>query len=232
VVIPRIDHRETAFSPAAFAAAYQFITGRAPASTAPAPEAAIAMSGKVSGMGVSSTDPKSGNFGNNLPLPGARLDIYATDPASGERRGPAAYATTVGADGLWGPFAAQPATPYEFVIAAPGYATTHIYRSPFPRSSSIVNLKPERIAEADRDAAAIVTMTRPRGYLDPARDRMAFDGQTPPPGTLPGAGVASSKIKLASAQARPVVAEFNGERGVGRPWPAARGELSVLELTY
>ena len=25
---------------------------------------------------------------------------------------------------------------YEFVIAAPGYATTHIYRSPFPRSSS------------------------------------------------------------------------------------------------
>jgi triacylglycerol lipase len=232
VVIPRIDHRETAFSPAAFAAAYQFITGRAPSSTAPAPEAAIALSGKVSGMGVSSTDPKSGNFGNNLPLPGARLDIYATDPASGERRGPAAYATTVGADGLWGPFAAQPATPYEFVIAAPGYATTHIYRSPFPRSSSIVNLKPERIAEADRDAAAIVTMTRPRGYLDPARDRMAFDGQTPPPGTLPGAGVASSKIKLASAQARPVVAEFNGERGVGRPWPAARGELSVLELTY
>jgi triacylglycerol lipase len=30
VVIPRIDHRETSFSPAAFDAAYRFITGQAP----------------------------------------------------------------------------------------------------------------------------------------------------------------------------------------------------------
>ena len=232
VVIARIDHRETAYSPAAFAAAYQFITGSAPATTAPTPEAAIVLGGKVTGLGLSSTDPTSGNFSNNLPLPGAQLQVYATDPASGERRGPAAYSTTVGADGLWGPFAAQPATPYEFVIAAPGYATTHIYRSPFPRSSAVVHLKPERIAEADRGAQAIVTMTRPRGYLDPARDRMAFDGQTPPPGALPGAGVASSKLKLDSAQARPVVAEFNGERVVGRSWPAAAGQVSLLELTY
>ncbi len=232
VVIARIDHRETAYSPAAFAAAYQFITGSAPATTAPAPEAAIVLGGKVTGLGLSSTDPTSGNFSNNLPLPGAQLQVYATDPASGERRGPAAYSTTVGADGLWGPFAAQPATPYEFVIAAPGYATTHIYRSPFPRSSAVVHLKPERIAEADRGAQAIVTMTRPRGYLDPARDRMAFDGQTPPPGAMPGAGVASSKLKLDSAQARPVVAEFNGERVVGRSWPAAAGQVSLLELTY
>ena len=232
VVIPRIDHRETAYSPAAFAAAYQFITGSAPATTAPAPEAAIVLSGKVTGLGLSATDPTSGNFSNNLPLPDAQLQVYATDPASGERRGPAAYAKTVGADGLWGPFAAQPATPYEFVITAPGYATTHIYRSPFPRSSSVVHLKPERIAEADRGAQAIVTMTRPRGYLDPARDRMVYDGQTPPPGALPGAGVASSKLKLDSAQARPVVAEFNGERVVGRSWPAAAGQVSLLELTY
>ena len=232
VVIPRIDHRETAYSPAAFAAAYQFITGSAPATTAPAPEAAIVLGGKVTGLGLSSTDPTSGNFSNNLPLPGAQLQVYATDPATGERRGPAAYSKTVGADGLWGPFAAQPATPYEFVIAAPGYATTHIYRSPFPRSSAVVHLKPERIAEADRGAQAMVTMTRPRGYLDPARDRMAFDGQTPPPGALPGAGVASSKLKLDSAQSRPVVAEFNGERVVGRSWPAAAGQVSLLELTY
>ena len=38
VVIPRIDHRETSFSPAAFAAAYRFITGRAPATTSPITE--------------------------------------------------------------------------------------------------------------------------------------------------------------------------------------------------
>jgi hypothetical protein len=132
---------------------------------------------------------------------------------------------------LWGPFAARPGTPYEFVIAAPGYATTHIYRSPFPRSSAVVNLQAQRIADADKDAPAIVTMVRPRGYFDPARDKMSFDGHTPPPGALPGAGVASSRLKL-PAQPRPVVAEFNGERIVGRTWPAASNELAILELTY
>ena len=75
-------------------------------------------------------------------------------------------------------------------------------------------------------------MSRPRGYFDPGRDRMSFDGKNPPPGAVPGAGVASSKLKLPSPQPRPVVAEFNGERVVGRSWPAADGHVSVLELTY
>jgi hypothetical protein len=232
VVIPRIDHRETAFSPAAFDAAYRFLIGHAPQTIAIAPEAHPALSGKVTGLGVSSTDPKSGNFSDNLPLPGAQLQVYAVDPATGGRRGAAAYSRAVGEDGSWGPFVAAADTPYEFVIAAPGYATTHIYRSPFPRSSTIVNLRAERIAAADKDAQALVTMIRPRGYLDPTRDRMSFDGQTPPPGVVPGAGIASSKLKLVSAQSRPVIAEFNGERVVGRSWPAAGNELAILELTY
>ncbi|MDB5882278.1 MAG: hypothetical protein JWP43_2156, partial [Ramlibacter sp.] len=109
---------------------------------------------------------------------------------------------------------------------------THIYRSAFPRSSSVVNLRPERIADADKSAPAIVTMTRPRGYFDPARDTMSFDGQSPPPGAVPGAGVSTSKIKLTSAAPRSVVAEFNGERVVGRVWPAADNQVTVLELTY
>lgn len=232
VVIPRIDHRETAFSPAAFEAAYRFITGHAPRTTAIVPEARPVLSGKVTGLGVSSTDPKSGNFTNNLPLTGARLDIYAVDSSTGERRGPAAYEKTVGSDGLWGPFAGVAGTPYEFVVSAPGYARTHIYRSPFPRSSNIVHLRAERMADADKDAQAVVTLVRPRGYFDPGRDKMSFDGRSSLPGVLPGAGVSSSKVKLANAQPRPVVAEFNGERVVGRPWPAASGDVTFLELTY
>jgi pimeloyl-ACP methyl ester carboxylesterase len=231
-VIPRLDHRETAFSPAAFEAMYRFITGRAPATTAVVPEEQIVLGGKVSGLGVSSADPASGNFANNLPLPGAQLQIFATESLTGERRGAAVYSRTIGPDGLWGPFTAQPQARYEFVIAAPGYATTHIYRSPFPRSSSIVNLRPERIAEADKHAPAIVTMVRPRGYLDPGRDKMALDGITPPPGAVLGAGVASSRIKPAGALARSVTAEFNGERVTGRTWPAADNHVSVLELTH
>jgi pimeloyl-ACP methyl ester carboxylesterase len=231
VVIPRLDHRETAFSASAFEAAYRFITGKSPATLTIVPEHPVSLSGKVSGLGVSSTDAASGNFANNLPLPGARLEIFAIDPATGERRGPPAHAQVIGSDGAWGPFTAERNTPYEFVVSAPGYATTHIYRSPFPRSSKVVHIRPERIPEADRPGPSLVILTRPRGYFDPARDRMAFDGQNPPPGILPGAGVSSSRIKPTGPQ-RTVVADFNGERLVGRTWPTANDEVSVLELTY
>lgn len=218
VVLPRVDHRETSFSPAAFEATYRFITGRPPRTLEIVPEDRIVLSGKVGE--------------HNLPLPGgARLEIFATDPASGERRGGAVHAQVVGADGRWGPFQAQPRTPYEFVVTAPGYATTHIYRSPFPRSSSVIHMRPQRVAEADRNAPALVVFDRPRGYFDRGRDRMASDGQTPPPGALPGAGVSSSRIRPAGAP-RAIVGEFNGERIVGRSWPLAEGHVSVLELTY
>ncbi len=231
VVLARVDHRETSFSPAAFDATYRFITGRAPASASIAPEARVALSGKVTGLGVTPTDAKSGNFSNNLPLPGAQLAVYATDADTGARRGAAVHSQTIGADGAWGPLNTQPATPYEFVVSAPGYATTHIYRSAFARSSTLVNLRAERIADADKDAVTLVTLTRPRGYFDPARDTMSFDGQTPPPGAVPGAGVSTSKIKPAVV-GRAVAAQFNGERLTGQTWPAADNHVSVLELTY
>lgn len=231
VVIPRIDHRETAYSPAAFEAAYRFIMGRAPSTTAVVPQLPAMIGGKVTGMGLSPTEPASGNFTNNLPLPGAKVEVYAIDNVTGERRGDAVYRNTTQADGQWGPFSALPDTRYEIVVAAPGYATTHFYRSPLPRRSNIVHLRPERIPEADKNAPSLVIMTRPRGYLDPARDKMAFDGQTPPPGAVLGAGVASSRIKPAGLP-RAVVAEFNGERVVGRSWPLAENHVSVLELTY
>jgi pimeloyl-ACP methyl ester carboxylesterase len=231
VVLPGVDHRETSFSPAAFEAAYRFITGRAPATLDIVPEDRVVLRGKVSGLGVSSTDPASGNLPNNLPLAGARLEIYAVDPATGERRGAAAHRQVIAGDGLWGPFTAQRDTPYEFVVAAPGYATTHVYRSPFPRSGSVIHMRPERIAETDRGGPSLVILTRPRGYFDPGRDRMSFDGQSPPPGALPGAGVSTSRIKPSGPQ-RAVLAEFNGEKVVGRTWPTADNEVTVLELTY
>jgi len=233
VVIPQIDHRETSFSPAAFAAAYNFITGKAPATTSIATESSILLSGNITGMGVDSLEPKSGNFANNLPLVGAGLAIFETDAASGARVGGPAYTNKIGADGRWGPFTAKAGAAYEFEITAPGYAITHIYRSAFPRSSSVVNLRPERIADAVRQAGAIVIFSRPRGYFDAQRDKMIFDGQTPPPGVPPaGAGVSTSTIKLPQAADRAVKAEFNGERLTGRTWSVASNHVVVLELTY
>ena len=148
-----------------------------PATLAIVPEARIVLDGIVSGLGL---DNRQGNFATNLPLPGATVEVYATDPTTGLRVGPAAHLTTVGADGRWGPFVADGAARYEFVIAAPGYATTHIYRSPFPRSSSVLSLRPERLADADRDARSLVTLSRPRGYFGVPRDRVALDGKSPP----------------------------------------------------
>jgi triacylglycerol lipase len=232
VVIPRIDHRETSYSPAAFEATYRFITGKPPATTRVESESSVVLDGQITGLGVRSDDPASGNFSNNLPLAGASLEIYATDAASGARTGPSVHARQVGPDGRWGPFMARPGVAYEFVVSAPGHATTHIYRSGFARSSTLVHLRPERIAEADKDAKAVVTLTRPRGYFDLQRDKISFDGQLPSGVPPMGAGVSSSKIKLGQPGLHTITAEFNGERISGQTWPATENHVVVLELSY
>jgi triacylglycerol lipase len=234
-VIPRIDHRETSFSPAAFLTAYSFIRGVGPQFSAIIPEAVVVLNGNVTGLGLNSTDPKSGNFVNNLPVADATVQIFATD-VTGARVGSAVQAKRVGNDGQWGPFAAKAGVAYEFEISAAGYSTTHIYRSPFPRSSNIVHLRAERMADADKanaGATSVVTFFRPRGYFDAQRDKMNFDGAALPPGVPPaGAGVASSKIVLTQPGLRSIVAEFNGERLAGQAWPAGENRVVTLELTY
>lgn len=228
VVIAGIDHRETAFSPKAFEQAYRFITGRAPATMAITPEAKVVLNGKVSGLGLNNVQ---GSFASNLPLAGAAVEIYATNATTGERLGAPVHRKTVGADGLWGPFNADTQARYEFVISAPGYAVTHIYRSPFVRSSNLINMRAARLADADKDAKAVVTMTRPRGYFGLPRDQISLDGKSPPAGINAGvAAVASAKLKVADAAGRTVVGEFNGERIAGIAWPAAENHVVLLEL--
>ena len=230
VVIPGIDHRETSYGTQAFAETWRFLTGQAPKTLAITPEPGVLLNGQVLGLGLNN-QPGQGNFVNNLPLVGARVEVYAVDPATGERRGEALLRKTVGADGQWGPLLTTPTTPLEFVVAAPGYATHHVYRAPFPRSSALVQLQATRIAEADRDARAIVTLSRPRGYFGIPRDEISLDGRNPPPGIPPGgAGVAISKLVLREAAPRAVVGEFNGERIVGRLWPSVDNRLVTLEL--
>ncbi len=232
VVIPRIDHRETSYSPLAFDAAYRFITAKAPVTTGFTPEQSIMLNGRVTGLGLDSNNPSSGGFVNNLPVNAATVEIYETT-ATGERAGQAVHRKTSLADGQWGPFIAKPGASYEFVISAAGYATLHMYRSSFPRSSSVLHLRAERIADADKDASSIINFTRPRGYFDADRDTLSFDGITPPPGIAKGvgAGLAASKIKLpAGSGQRSISAEFNGQKLIGRTWPAAQGRISLLEL--
>ncbi|MEO8079631.1 MAG: alpha/beta fold hydrolase [Caldimonas sp.] len=230
VVIAGVDHRETSFSPAAFAETYRFIAGKAPATLAVVAENPVVLDGTVSGLGLNNAQ---GGFATNLPLVGASVQVYETRPATGERLGDAKLQKTIGTDGRWGPFRADAGATYEFVIAAPGYATTHIYRSPFPRSSSVVSLRAERLADADRSARSLVVLSRPRGYFGLPRDRIALDGTSPPAGIRPGVpGLSTARLKVADEPNRAVVGEFNGERIVGRAWPAADNHIVLLELTY
>lgn len=229
VVLAGRDHREVSYHAEAFAQAWPFVTGHAPAQTEPVAQAQVVLDGLVTG--ATAAGP------TNLPLPGASVAVYAVDAATGARRGAALLKRTVGADGRWGPVSTDSRTPLEIELRAPGFAITHFYRAPFARSSSVVHLRPERVAESDLSAAALVTLTRPRGYFGVPRDTILLDGQ-PAPGIPPGvAGVASSKLKLTSASDRPVVAEYRSgaisERIVGRVWPVREGQTpqhTVLEL--
>jgi triacylglycerol lipase len=236
VVIPRIDHRETSFSPKAFDAAYRFITGKAPQTSAIAPEARVVLNGQITGLGLKSDDPASGNYVNNLPPTASSLEIYAVDSTTGARLGDPVHHKSVGPSGIWGPFVAHPGAAYEFVISAPGYATTHIYRSPFARSSAIVHLRAERLAAADKTAAgtsgAVVTLTRPRGYFDLSRDSLSLDGNTKP-ADLPasGAGLSVSKRVLTNSGVRSIEGQFNGEKLVGRTWSASDNHVVILEIS-
>jgi triacylglycerol lipase len=227
IVLPRRDHRETSFHPEAFAATYKFLTGNSPGRTTIAREEQIVLNGKISGL----SNGSSGEL-TNLPLPNSRLSVYAVNPQSGERLGGLAHQKTIGRDGFWGPFTARSDVNYEFVIEASGFATTHIYRSAFPRSSDIVNMRPVKLVDSDKDGASVITMTRPRGYFGLARgDRMSLDGISPPPGVVAGvAGQSSSKIKVMTPGYRTVIAEFNQEKIAVRTWSAKDNRSVIAEF--
>jgi len=220
VVLPSLDHREVSFHTRAFEETWLFITGVPPSRTAIVPESAPVLDGRISQPGT------------NLPMAGVSVEVYEVAPQTGERLGAAVHSRVTGADGRWGPMPARSDAPYEFVVAAPGFATMHVYRSAFPRSSSVVHMRPIRLADADRGAGSVVVMTRPRGYFDLRRDRMSLDG-APPPGIPPGtAGVSESKLLLQPGPVRTVVAEFNGERIAVRTWPASENRVVIAELHY
>ncbi len=223
-VIPKIDHRETAFGPLAFAEMYRFITGRAPARVDIAPEPELVLNGKVNAM--------PGGVPTNLPVAGAKVEIYEVSATTGARVGAAAHAKITAADGLWGPFRAKPGAYYEFVVQAPGHAIPHIYRSPFPRSSDIVHLRPANLGKGEETAGSVVMINRPRGYFGHDRDIFLLDGKVPP-GINPGVpGASAGKLLLPAGPLRPVPARFNGETITLQNWPAKDNHLAIAEFHY
>jgi hypothetical protein len=225
-VLGAIDHRETAFHPRAFREIYKFIAGREPSRIDIVPEAEVKLSGLVTGT--------PGGVVTNRPVSGATVEIYHVSAETGERTGGPIHSSQTGADGRWGPAQVEPTWHLEIVLTSAGSPTTHIYRSPFPRSSDIVHLRAARsLGAADAGAGAVVLMSRPRGYFGLPRDVVLFDGKEPAdvkPG-VPTDSVATLRLP-AERVGRPAVAIFNTERIVARAWPASENRIAVAELTY
>jgi pimeloyl-ACP methyl ester carboxylesterase len=226
LVLGPVDHRETAYHPRAFREIYRFIAGREPSRIAIVPEEVVRLSGLVTGTpdGVQT----------NRPVSGATVDIYHVSGETGERMGAPLHSSQTGADGRWGPAQVDPSWSLEFVLTSPGALTTHIYRSPFPRSSDIVHLRAARpFVQADAGAGAIVLMSRPRGYFGLPRDVVLFDGKEPTD-VKPGVPTdAVTTLRLTAAEVgRPVAGLFNQEAIVARAWPTSENRIAVAELTY
>lgn len=226
LVLGALDHREVGFHPRAFREIYKFIAGREPSRIEIAPEAEVKLSGIVTGT--------PGGVQTNRPVSGAAVEIYRVAPDSGERIGGPIHASQTAADGRWGPAQVEPAWYLEFVLTSAGSPTTHLYRSPFPRSSDIVHLRAARpLGTADAGAGAVVLMSRPRGYFGLPRDVVLIDGKEPKDvkSGVPADSITTLRLP-AEEVGRAVIAIFNTERIVARAWPAAENRIAVAELTY
>jgi pimeloyl-ACP methyl ester carboxylesterase len=224
LVIAHADHRETGFGREAFAQMYRFITGREPRTRDVWPEKTVTLGGTVSAFET--------GLPTNTGIAGAVVEVYKVSPETGERLGNALLRKVTGEDGQWGPLKAEPKAHYEFILAVPGFPVTHIYRSGFPRSSRYVDLRPQLLSKEDREAGAVVYISRPRGYFGVGRDRVLIDG-APPADLVPGVpSVSMARIALPAEPQRTVTAVFNREQIALRPWPIKDDQVSVAEFTW
>jgi triacylglycerol lipase len=223
VILEGLDHREVAFHKLAFAAMYEHITGKPPASMFIAQEPLPILNGRVTGIAETTY--------TNLAVAGAEVEIFEVDPKTGDRRSAVAlHRKTTGEDGVWGPFVGRSDAYYEFVLRIENQPTTHTYRSPFLRSSDVIHLRPQPFAKADEGAGAVTIMSRPRGYFGVGRDKFSLDGKVPP-GINDGVpGVSTGKLAFEASPVRTVMAVFNNETIPTRTWPAKDGHIVVAEF--
>jgi hypothetical protein len=134
---PNFGHTETVSSADTFEVAYEFLLGRAPATTdvAPDPSGRATLAGRVV------------LFQENIAPPGgADLEIWRVNGSTGQRLdADPVYSTTIGGDGSFGPFQGSTSQHYEIAVART--RTMHFYFQPFPRSDHFLRLNLSREGE-------------------------------------------------------------------------------------
>ena len=225
ILLPGLDHREIAYHWRAFREQFRFIAEREPARLTVPPETRPVLNGMVSRLVAGAP--------TNHPVAGATVEVFRLD-ADGGRVGGAIHRRETGADGLWGPMTVAHDWPLEIVLEAPGQLTGHYFRSPFPRSTEVLHLRPPApLVEADRGAATLTRLTRPRGYFGWPRDVVLLDGREVAERREGVASIAVANLRLPPQRLNtPIAGLFNEERIMGRVLPLAEGRVAILEMTW
>lgn len=132
VVLDDADHYEVATSPATFVALWRHFHGADPATTAIPDDPHPTLAGGALVLG------------DNTPVAGFALDLFAVDPSTGARLAAAPDATfTIGADGAWGPFAATAGAAYELLLHGPGAEDrpVHYYVEPVHQTNRLLYVR-------------------------------------------------------------------------------------------
>jgi pimeloyl-ACP methyl ester carboxylesterase len=203
LVLPGLDHREVAFHKNAFQEIYRVVTGRTPTTLDIVPEDKAVLNGMICGS--------ANGWYTNLPLAGAKVEVYAVDSNTGARQGDAVQSVSTAEDGRWGPLNADPSAYYEFVVKAEGYPTTRFYLTPFPRSSRYIHFRLDPLKDEYKEAGALVILSRPRGYIGHGRDTFLIDGEVPEGVNQGVAGTASATKIYPPGTSRAVKVVLNEE---------------------
>ena len=90
-------------------------------------------------------------------------------------------------------------------------------------------MRPEPFGKGDEGSAAVVVMSRPRGYFGVGRDKFSLDGKVPP-GITDGVPAVSTGRLHFDGGPRTVVAMFNNETIATRIWPTKENHIVVAEF--
>lgn len=168
VVLPGADHKQVALGDAAFDAIHRFMLGAPPAVVGVPTTSTAVLDGIVTAFRDGAP--------SNLPVAGARVEVFEASPETGERAGTAVHAQTTGSDGRWGPYSARPDRQLEFLVRIAGLPATSIVCPPFPRGSSLVRLSPAIPSPEERAGEGLIVIRRPRGLSGAGRDVVRANG--------------------------------------------------------
>lgn len=134
VSFTELDHYQVATEPEVFEAIFEFVTdGDTPTTTEIVAEETLVIRGRTM------------TLGENSPSEGAWVEVYALDPATGERVRPETPDAFFIADaqGRFGPFPAEANTYYEMRATPQSRNATTVayFREPFTRSNPVVYLR-------------------------------------------------------------------------------------------